>query len=116
VNMQDEYRRHSHHAPAPTSPARMAETATSELAHHRDPSLSAGAAQPMRPAKTVAWVRPTELTTYFAPLVGRGIDLHAELTRRARSGPATTTRALQSRRSGSPSPVPHLNRTEGPSL
>lgn len=116
MNTHDEYRRHGYHAPVPTRPPRGTETAASELARHRDPSLPSGAGQPMRPGKRVAWVRPTELTTYLAPLVGRGIDLHTELTRRARSGPATATRALQGQGSGSPSLVPQLNRTEGPSL
>jgi hypothetical protein len=60
----------------------------------------------------IAWVRPTDLATYAAPLVGRGIDLQAELIRRARRGPATTTRALQ-RAIPRPSPTLVVNRQEG---
>jgi len=44
----------------------------------------------------IAWVRPTDLATYAAPLVGRGIDLQAELIRRARR--TSTWRANRSPR------------------
>ena len=119
MNTHDEYRRHGHHSPPPARSAQEEETAASELARHRDPSLPSGAEQPTRTTKGIAWVRPTELTTYLAPLVGRGIDLHAELVRRARSGPGTAARALQGRVSGSvspASPASHVSRAEGPSL
>lgn len=70
----------------------------------------------MRTTKSVAWIRPTELTTYLAPLVGRGIDLHTELVRRARSGPRTAAHALHGRVLGPVSPASHVTRAEGPSL
>lgn len=69
MNRHDEYRRHGYHASAPARPAQATQTAASELARHRDPSLPAGAEHAMRPANRIAWVRPTELTTYVAPLV-----------------------------------------------
>lgn len=63
----------------------------SAFAVHRDPS----APQPTdkdatpRPRSGVAWVRPTHMPNVLgAPVVGRGIDLQAELTRRARRTPA----------------------------
>lgn len=59
-------------------------------------------------AKNIAWVRPTELTAYSAPLIGRGIDLQAELIRRARRTPATATRAVRR------SPSAPLTRREPP--
>jgi hypothetical protein len=116
VNTHAEYRRHSYRPPEPAAPVQASQAATSELAHHRDPSLAAGAKAPTPTAKGIAWIRPTELATYSAPMVGRGIDLHAELIRRARRGPTTTTRTLQRRIPHSASPPPLANRTEGPSL
>lgn len=62
------------------------------LAVHRDPSLPGARLQaiPDHPRPTVAWVRPSELPTLVgAPWIRRGIDLQAELTRRARSTPRT---------------------------
>jgi len=70
----------------------------------------------MPTAKGVAWIRPTELAAYAAPMVGRGIDLQAELIRRARRTPATATRAIQRGIPHPASPTPPMNRTEGPSL
>lgn len=70
-------------------PEHTAEVAA--LAVHRDPSQPAAHAGPEpTPAKpTVAWVRPTDLPGFLgAPLTRRGIDLQAELTRRARHAPA----------------------------
>ena len=114
MNTHAEYRRHSYRLPEQAAPVQGSEAATSELAHHRDPSLAAGAKMPT--AKGIAWIRPTELATYAAPMIGRGIDLHAELIRRARRSPTTTTRALQRRIPHSASPPPPANRTEGLSL
>ena len=117
MNTHAEYRRHSYRPAEPPLSVPSADAAASELAHHRDPSLSAAEAQaPTNAAKGIAWVRPTELASYAAPMVGRGIDLHAELIRRARRTPATTTRALQRGLPHSPSPAPPVNRPEGPSL
>jgi hypothetical protein len=117
VNSPAEYRRHTYRLAEPSQSVRSADAADSELAHHRDPSLSAAEAPaPAKAAKGIAWVRPTELATYVTPVVGRGVDLHAELMRRARRTPVTTKRALQRSVPSSPSPTPSANHTEGLSL
>jgi hypothetical protein len=91
MNTHAGYRRHGYD-PGPPSTVPI-EAEINQLVHHRDPSLAA--ATPMTPrSKQVAWVRPTELAAYAAPTVGRGIDLQAELVRRARRTPATATRGL----------------------
>jgi hypothetical protein len=114
VNTHAEYRRHIYRSPEPPVPS--TEAPASALARHRDPSLSAtGAHAPARAPKGIAWIRPTELASYVTPMVGRGIDLHAELIRRARRTPVTTRRALQ-RGVPSPASTPAANRTEGLSL
>lgn len=143
MNTQVEYHRHSHRPPTPVAPnhavphsaphhsAPVLDSSTSHLAHHRDPSLApTGAASP--PAVPgVTWVRPTELAVYAAPIVGRGIDLEADLIRRARRAPASTARALpqavghptatpsatlRPTSPQAPSPAPPVADTEGPSL
>ena len=95
MNTHAEYRRHSYQSPERPSPAESVKPAASELARHRDPSL--GPEEPVREQaqKRIAWVRPTELGSYLSTMVGRGIDLQAELVRRARRTPATTTRTLR---------------------
>lgn len=114
MNTHAEYRRHSYRPPEPPAPS--AEPAPSALARHLDPSLRSAEAQARPTArKGVAWVRPTELASYVTPMVGRGIDLHAELVRRARRTPVTTRRALQ-RGVHSPAPTSLAHRTEGLSL
>jgi hypothetical protein len=109
VNTHAEYRRHGHQPPEMSAPEPEAEA--SELARHRDPSLTAATGTPAIAQKHVAWVRPTELASYAGPMVGRGIDLHAELVRRARRAPITTARAV--RHQAPPSPSAAANRTEG---
>ena len=95
MNTHAEYRRHSYRPPERPSPAEGVEPTPSELARQRDPSL--GPEQPAheQTQKRIAWVRPTELSSYLGPMVGRGIDLQAELVRRARRTPTTTTRTLR---------------------
>jgi len=66
------------------------------LAIHGDPSQRHATPGLAPSGKRIAWVRPTELATYAVPLVGRGIDLQAELIRRARRGPAAAVRATRS--------------------
>ena len=73
--------------PAPTPEA---ERGVDALAVHRDPSVpAAGARQEIdRSQPSVAWVRPCEMPTLLgSKVVRRGIDLQAELTRRARRTP-----------------------------
>lgn len=117
MNTHVEYRRHSYRLAEPSLPAPSTEANGSELARHRDPSLSvAGGQAPAKAAKGIAWVRPTELATYVTPVVGRGVDLHAELIRRARRTPVTPTRAFHRGIPDSPSPRTSVNRTKGLSL
>jgi hypothetical protein len=97
VNTDVEYRRHSQRPSNPVAVRDSADDldgAASRLAHRHDPSLDSAA--PARPttALGMTWVRPSELGAYSTPIVGRGIDLQAELIRRARRTPVTTTRAL----------------------
>ena len=116
MNAHAEYRRHSYRPTRPSPLAPSTESSASALARHRDPSLSAAAKSPTTPAKGIAWVRPTELATYVAPMVGRGVDLHNELTRRALRTPATTTRALHRRGPQPAAPAPPTTGLEGLSL
>jgi len=78
------------------------ETATaeaSELARHRDPSLTdkdVAAAAAKKKARGVEWVRPSDLlVSRSARLAARGIDFQAELSRRARRLPGQTYRATR---------------------
>lgn len=71
-------------------------TVMNHLAVSRDPSLRS--TQPMPGATTashVAWIRPTEVHAYAGHAVGRGLDLHAELMRRARRSPRQLTRTAR---------------------
>jgi len=113
MNTHAEYRRHGYRPPEGPVTAPASEEAVSQLAHDRDPSLVSGPTTPAGSKKGIAWVRPTDFATYAAPLVGRGIDLHAELIRRARRTPAMTTRAIQRGLPNAPSPTSPLNRQEG---
>jgi hypothetical protein len=113
VNTHAEYRRHSYRPPEGPATGPASEEALSQLAHHRDPSLVSAQTPPAATKKGIAWVRPTDLATYAAPLVGRGIDLQADLIRRARRTPATTTRAIHRGLPHSPSPTSPVNRQEG---
>ena len=73
--------------PAPTPEA---ERGVDALAVHRDPSVPAAEARQEidRSQPSVAWVRPSEMPTLLgSKVVRRGIDLQAELTRRARRTP-----------------------------
>ena len=111
MNTHAEYRRHSHR-PAETSFSPASGHDVSQLAHQADLSLTQ--AQPMRTtSKRVAWIRTTELASFAGPLVGRGIDLQAELIRRARRTPKTATRAVRRRIGQSLHPERTTPREEG---
>lgn len=60
-------------------------TEPTPLAVHRDPSRRQNESRPTRISKSgIAWVRPSDLPTMIAGrLIGRGLDLKAELVRRA---------------------------------
>ncbi len=93
MNGHPEYRRHTY-KPSETSYSPDTDHEASHLAHRADPSLPQ-VEQPDATPKRVAWVRPTDLPNLAAPMVGRGIDLQAELIRRARRAPVTATRAVR---------------------
>ncbi len=114
MNTHTECRRHSQLPPTQPTHARRTDDTASELARHSDPSLATPAGSPAAASTRMAWVRPTELTPYVAPLIGRGIDLQAELIRRARRTPVTATRAVQrSRHVPSPRTGAPVAREEG---
>jgi hypothetical protein len=107
MNTHAEYRRHGHRPPEQAAVPDGNEAAINQLAHHHDPSLASSRGTPTTKKKGIAWVRPTDLATYAAPIVGRGIDLQAELVRRARRAPATATRRLHRPASSAPAmPAP----------
>jgi hypothetical protein len=95
VNTHAEYRRHSHRPPEQPAVPEGGASGSDELARHRDPSLQSTQPSQAQTQKRVAWVRPTELGSHLGPMVGRGIDLQAELVRRARRTPTTTTRTVR---------------------
>jgi len=94
MNTHADYRRYSHRPPESAADPQGSESETNQLAHHRDPSLASSRETPVTAKRGVAWVRPTDLPTYAGTLVGRGIDLQAELVRRARRGPLAAARRL----------------------
>lgn len=90
MNSPDPYERRLDRTILDPEPTPDAEKALDALAVHRDPSVpTAGAKQETEHSPPrVAWVRPSEMSTLLgSKLVGRGIDLQAELTRRARRTP-----------------------------
>lgn len=83
--------------PAPTPANRRSVDA---LAVHLDPSVPtaepAQAGEPFRPR--VTWVRPSEMATVLGSrYVRRGIDVEAELSRRARRAPGVAVSAASRR-------------------
>ena len=108
MNTHAEYRRHNYRSPE-TSYSPDTDHEASQLAHRADPSLPQ-TEQPDATSKQVAWVRPTDLPKLTGPMVGRGIDLQAELIRRARRAPVTATSAA--RRHIHP-PISSTTREEG---
>jgi hypothetical protein len=100
VNTPDPYVRHLDRTPPEPAPTPDAEKAVDALAVHKDPSVpTSGARQETdRSQPSVAWVRPSEMPTLLSSkFVRRGIDLQAELTRRARRTPgAAVSKASRS--------------------
>ena len=75
-------------------------TAVEALALHRDPSLPGTHSKmaPHRETPGIAWVRPSEMPTLLGSgFVARGLDLEAELTRRARRAPGVAASRASSR-------------------
>lgn len=87
---------HEHRADwNPDSASRATEAHEAEISAlgvHRDPSQSPAqrrGPEEFKAKRTIAWVRPSELvTTLGSDRLRRGIDLEAELARRARRTPA----------------------------
>jgi len=104
----DPYERHLDRSlDAAPEPAReLAESELSALARHADPSVRptgiTGAQEPASPS--IGWVRPSDLPTVVgSKFVRRGIDLQAELNRRAQRSPRSAARVTR-RAIGRPSP------------
>ena len=90
MNTHTPYERRLDRTLSETVPAPEAEKDIEALAVHRDPSVSSAEAtrETERSERSVAWVRPIEMPTLLgSKFVRRGIDLQAELTRRARRTP-----------------------------
>lgn len=90
MNTPDPYARHLDRTAPDPAPTPEAEKAVDALAIHKDPSIPASEAKQEtdRSQPSVAWVRPSEMPTLLgSKFVRRGIDLQAELTRRARRTP-----------------------------
>lgn len=90
MNTPDPYVRHLDRTPPEPAPSPDAEKAVDALAVHRDPSVpnSVARRETDRSQPSLAWVRPSEMPTLLgSKFVRRGIDLQAELTRRARRTP-----------------------------
>lgn len=92
MNTPDPYVRRLDRTPPEPAPTPDAEKAVDALAVYKDPSVpSSGARQEAdRSHRSVAWVRPSEMPSLLgSKFVRRGIDLQAELTRRARRTPGS---------------------------
>ncbi len=95
MNTHAEYRRHIRPQKITAGPEEApTPEEVSHLARHGDPSLvHPGLTTPT--GKRIAWVRPTELHSYASAVIGRGIDLQAELARRAGRAPHTVARSAR---------------------
>ena len=92
MNTPDPYGRHLDSTPPEPAPTPDAEKAVDALAVHRDPSVPTSVARQEtdRSQPSLAWVRPSEMPSLLgSKFVRRGIDLQAELTRRARRTPGS---------------------------
>lgn len=90
MNTPEPYERRLDRALPEPAPTPEAENAVDALAVHRDPSVPTAQVkhEADRSRPSVAWVRPSEMPTLLGTkFVRRGIDLQAELTRRARRTP-----------------------------
>lgn len=90
MNTPESYERRLDRTLPEPAPTPEAEKAVDALAVHRDPSVPTAEAtqEAERSQPGVAWVRPSEMPTLLgSKFVRRGIDLQAELTRRARRTP-----------------------------
>ena len=94
MNTPEPYERRLDRPISPAAPARENQRPP-ELAVHGDPSVPTGQSmpEPERGRPGLVWVRPTELSTMLgARSLRRGIDVEAELARRARRLPRAAVR------------------------
>ena len=100
MNTPDPYVRRLDRTPPEPAPIPDAEKTVDALAVHKDPSVpSSGARQETdRSQPSVAWLRPSEMPSLLgSKFVRRGIDLQAELTRRARRTPGAAVSSASRR-------------------
>jgi hypothetical protein len=78
------------------------------LAVHRDPSQRRLESRPTQISKSgIAWVRPSDLPTMIGGrVIGRGLDLKADLARRAKQAPRPHTPRERITRTGIGAPEP----------
>ena len=94
----DPYERHLDRSlDAPEAAREPAESELNALAQHADPSVrAASSAAAPEPASSVAWVRPSDLPTVVgSKFIRHGIDLQAELNRRAQRAPRSAARVTR---------------------
>lgn len=100
MNTPEPYERRLDRTIPQAAPARENPGPTEPLAVHGDPSVPTGQGmrEPDSGRPSLAWVRPSEMTTMLgARTLRRGIDVEAELARRARRLPGAAV-AKASRR------------------
>ena len=100
MNTPEPYERHLDRSIPPAAPARENQRPPEKLAVHGDPSVPKGQnmPEPERGRPGLVWVRPTELSTMLgARSLRRGIDVEAELARRARRLPGAAVRHASGR-------------------
>jgi len=95
----DPYERHLDRSLDASEPAREpAESELSALAKHADPSVRPAGSTAAQDAasSSVSWVRPSDLPTVVgSKFTRRGIDLQAELNRRAQRAPRSAARVTR---------------------
>ena len=100
MNTPEPYERRLDRPIPPAAPTPENLRPAEELAVHGDPSVPKGQSmpEPERGRPGLVWVRPTELSTMLgARSLRRGIDVEAELARRARRLPGAAVRHASGR-------------------
>jgi len=90
VNTPEPYERRLDRTIPPAAPTPENQRPPEQLAVHGDPSVPKGQTmpEPDRGRPSLVWVRPSEMSTMLgARSLRRGIDIEAELARRARRLP-----------------------------
>ena len=100
MNTPERYERRLDRPMPPAAPAPEDQRPPAQLAVHGDPSVPTRQSRPVpeRGRPGLVWVRPTELSTMLgARSLRRGIDVEAELARRARRLPGAALRQASRR-------------------